>query len=53
MEFTIAQILLMQYTIMDVRRRHTGIDNLRSSLSRSIQRYLFFCSQRYNFPRTD
>ena len=52
MESTIDQILLMQDTII-VTLCVAGTQGLTISFARSIQCYLFFCSQRNNFRQTD
>ena len=55
MEFTIDQILLMQDTIMVVRRRHTGIDNIwdRLSLDRSSAIYSSAQNSTISLERTN
>ena len=52
MEFTIDQILLMQDTIIDVRRRTQEL-TISEIVSLEIDPVLLFsCSQRNNFPQT-
>ena len=51
MESTIDQILLMQDTILVVSAPQ-GL-TISEIVSREFQCYLFFCSQRNNFPQMD